>query len=96
MTRKRLKGIGIDTTPMSDDDIQTMALERARSFRDDAPTTAAAAAKIILDGVKAGSWRILVGEDAHRLDERVRQTPDKAYTSEFYQSLASEVGWRLG
>jgi NAD(P)-dependent dehydrogenase (short-subunit alcohol dehydrogenase family) len=96
VTRKRLRGIGIDTTPMSDDDIQTMALERARSFRDNAPMTAAAAATIILDGVKAGSWRILVGDDAHRLDERVRQTPDKAYTAEFYQSLASEVGWRLG
>jgi len=35
--------------------------------------TAAAAATVILDGVKAGRWRILVGDDAHRLDERVRQ-----------------------
>ena len=31
------------------------------------------AAKIILDGVKAERWRILVGDDAHKLDERVRQ-----------------------
>jgi NAD(P)-dependent dehydrogenase (short-subunit alcohol dehydrogenase family) len=95
-TRQRLKGIGIDTTLMSDQDIQNVALERARSFRDEAPTSAAAAAKIILDGVKAGRWRILVGSDAQRLDERVRASPEQAYEAEFYQSFAKEVGWRLG
>jgi NAD(P)-dependent dehydrogenase (short-subunit alcohol dehydrogenase family) len=95
-TRQRLKGMGIDTAPMSDDDIQKIALDRARSFRDEAPTTAAAAAKIILDGVKAERWRILVGDDAHKLDERVRQAPEKAYTAEFYKSFTEEVGWRLG
>jgi NAD(P)-dependent dehydrogenase (short-subunit alcohol dehydrogenase family) len=96
VTRERLKGMGIDTAAMSDEDIQTLALERARTFREEAPMTAATAAKVILDGVKAGSWRILVGDDAHRLDERVRQTPDKAYTPEFFQSFAAEVGWRIG
>ena len=95
-TRQRLKGMGIDTAPMSDDDIQKIALDRARTFRDEAPTTAAAAAKIILDGVKAERWRILVGDDAHKLDERVRQAPEKAYTPEFYKSFTEEVGWRLG
>jgi NAD(P)-dependent dehydrogenase (short-subunit alcohol dehydrogenase family) len=96
VTRRRLDGMGIDTTAMSDEDIQNIALDRARSFRDEAPTTAAAAAKIILDGVKAGRWRILVGDDARRLDERVRETPDRAYEPEFYRSFAEEVGWRLG
>jgi len=95
-TRQRLKGMGIDTGPMSDEEIQQIALDRARIFRDEAPTTAAAAAKIILDGVKAERWRILVGDDAHRLDERVRQTPERAYETEFYQSFAKEVGWRIG
>src|ERR1700719_3676916 len=76
-TRQRLKGMGIDTGPMSDEDIQKIALDRARSFREDAPMTAAAAAKVILDGVKAGQWRILVGDDAHRLDALVRQTPER-------------------
>jgi hypothetical protein len=94
--RARMKGMGVDTSAMSDDDIQKIVQDRARSFRDEAPTTAAAAAKIILDGVKAGHWRILVGDDAHRLDERVRRTPEQAYTPEFYQSFAEEVGWRLG
>ncbi len=80
---------------MSDEDIQTIAAERARGFREEAPMTAAAAAKIILDGVKAERWRILVGDDAHRLDERVRETPERAYERDFFQSFAAEVGWRL-
>jgi NAD(P)-dependent dehydrogenase (short-subunit alcohol dehydrogenase family) len=96
LTRVRLTAAGVDASVMSDEDVQAVAAERARSFREDAPTTAAAAAKIILDGVKAGRWRILVGDDAHRLDERVRQTPERAYDAEFYQSFAAEVGWRLG
>jgi len=94
--RVRLKAMGVDTDPMSDDDVQKNALDRARSFRDEAPTTAAQAAKIILDGVKAERWRILVGDDAHKLDERVRQTPEHVYTPEFYRSFTEEVGWRLG
>jgi NAD(P)-dependent dehydrogenase (short-subunit alcohol dehydrogenase family) len=96
LARVRLTAAGTDASTMSDDDVQALAAERARSFLEDAPTTAAQAAKIILDGVKAEHWRILVGDDAHRLDERVRQAPERAYDAEFYQSLVEEVGWRLG
>jgi NAD(P)-dependent dehydrogenase (short-subunit alcohol dehydrogenase family) len=95
-TRQRLRGAGVDEASMSDDDIQKAAADRARSFLEEAPTSAAAAAKIILDGVKAERWRILVGDDAHRLDERVRQTPERAYDAEFYRSFTEEVGWRIG
>jgi NAD(P)-dependent dehydrogenase (short-subunit alcohol dehydrogenase family) len=94
--RQRMKGMGVDTAAMSDDDIQQLALDRARSFREDAPMTAAAAAKVILDGVKAERWRILVGDDAHEIDARVRQTPERAYDSDFFQDYAAKVGWRLG
>jgi NAD(P)-dependent dehydrogenase (short-subunit alcohol dehydrogenase family) len=94
--RQRLKGMGMDTSAMSDEAVQQVALDRARSFRDEAPTTAAEAAKIILDGVKADRWRILVGDDAHKLDERVRKSPEQAYTPEFYEGLVKEVGWKIG
>lgn len=94
--RVRLAAAGVDAQAMSDADIQAMADERARSFREEAPMSAAGAAKVILDGVKAGRWRILVGDDAHRLDERVRQAPESAYDPEFYQTFAAESGWRLG
>ena len=97
LVRVRLGMAGIaDAAKMSDEEVQAYAAERARSFREEAPTSAAQAAKIILDGVKAGRWRILVGDDAQRLDQRVRQTPEQAYDLEFYQSFAAEVGWRLG
>jgi NAD(P)-dependent dehydrogenase (short-subunit alcohol dehydrogenase family) len=95
LSRQRLKRSGVDTTAMSDEDIQALAAERARSFRDDAPTTAAQAARIILDGVKAERWRILVGDDANLLDTRVRESPERAYDAEFFESFAKEVGWRL-
>ena len=96
-TRVRLKAAGVaDADTLSDEEVQARGAERARTFLEEAPTTAAQAAKIILDGVKADRWRILVGEDAHKLDERVRQNPDNAYTAEFFKSLCEEVGWRLG
>jgi hypothetical protein len=97
LTRARLIKAGVEgADKLSDEDIQRLAAERARSFLAEAPTTAAQAAKIILDGVKAGRWRILVGADAQTLDRRVRQDPENVYTPEFFKSFAEEVGWRLG
>ncbi|MDA0272633.1 MAG: hypothetical protein O3C68_05215, partial [Proteobacteria bacterium] len=49
--------------------------------------SAGEAATIILNGVKAGKWRILVGEDAHRLDERVRTDPESAYELSFVEAI---------
>jgi len=57
--------------------------------------TAATAATVILDGVKADRWRILVGEDAQRIDVLVRRSPERAYEVDFFESFAAEVGWRL-
>lgn len=51
----------------------------SRQFRDSAPVTAAEAATVILDGVLAGRWRILVGDDAHAVDAAVRADPESAY-----------------
>lgn len=48
-------------------------------FRDSAPVSAGAAATVILDAIRAGQWRILVGEDAQSLDARVRASPETAY-----------------
>jgi hypothetical protein len=49
----------------------------------------------LLDGVKAERWRILVGDDALRLDKLVRQSPTRAYDLDFFESFAAEAGWRL-
>ena len=48
-------------------------------FEEQAPMTASEAAAVILAGVLGGRWRILVGDDAHELDRRVRDNPDAAY-----------------
>jgi NAD(P)-dependent dehydrogenase (short-subunit alcohol dehydrogenase family) len=94
--RVRLAASGRDMSQVSDADMQRLAAERARQFLENAPMTAAAAAKVILDGVKAGRWRILVGDDAHRLDELVRQAPEDAYELEFFEKFSAEAGWRVG
>ena len=94
--RARLSAAGRDMSQVSDADIQKLYLERERRFREEAPMTAAAAATVILAGVKAGRWRILVGQDAHELDERVRQAPEEAYEAKFFEDFAADVGWRVG
>jgi NAD(P)-dependent dehydrogenase (short-subunit alcohol dehydrogenase family) len=49
---------------------------------DKALLSAAEAATIILDGVRSGAWRILVGKDIAFIDERIRRTPDSSYEYE--------------
>ncbi len=94
--RARVAAMGIDVTKLSDADIARRAEERARRFLEDAPTSAAQAATIILDGVKADRWRILVGRDAEMIDRRVREAPERAYDLDFLQAFAQEAGWKLG
>jgi short-subunit dehydrogenase len=94
--RARLSASGRDVSQVSDAGLQALAMERARQFKENAPTTAAAAATVILDGVKAGHWRILVGPDAHALDEMVRQAPEDAYEAAFFERFAAGTGWRVG
>ncbi|ONF96060.1 SDR family NAD(P)-dependent oxidoreductase [Sphingomonas jeddahensis] len=82
--RQHLKAIGMP----GGEDMDDAALEAAqqmlaRRFEELAPTSAAQAATIILDGVKADRWRIIVGDDATRLDRRVRAEPERAYDPDF-------------
>jgi NAD(P)-dependent dehydrogenase (short-subunit alcohol dehydrogenase family) len=94
--RERIARAGVDVSQLPDAALQAMVAEQHRRFLEEAPTTAAEAATVILDGVKADRWRILVGEDAHRMDALVRKDPEAAYSPEFFAVLAKEVGWRLG
>ncbi len=63
----------------SAEDLRQMLIRIASDFRDKAPLSAAQAATIILDGVRSGAWRILVGQDATMIDERIRANPESAY-----------------
>ena len=94
--RARMVAMGADSASISDEQIRAFMAEAERRFREDAPMTAAAAATVILDGVKAERWRILVGEDAHVLDALVRADPEQAYEPAFFAALAEKTGWRVG
>ncbi|WP_134325055.1 SDR family NAD(P)-dependent oxidoreductase [Cumulibacter soli] len=94
--RGRMSVLGEDIESLSDDEIQALVADRARHFEEKAPTTAAEAAGIILDGVRRDKWRILVGEDAVGLDEHVRRDPENAYTPEFHAMLQEDIRWGLG
>jgi NAD(P)-dependent dehydrogenase (short-subunit alcohol dehydrogenase family) len=73
------------------DDMRRLMARIENDFRDKAPLTAADAATIILDGVRSGTWRILVGEDAKKLDAMVRANPEAAYDYTELAKLAAEV-----
>ena len=73
---------GIPADGVADADLQQMVKALGEVFRENAPTSAAQAATTILDGVRAGEWRILVGDDAFALDTAVRADPHKAYGPE--------------
>jgi hypothetical protein len=77
--RDGLADAGLLAKDATADDLRQLLVRMNADFRDKAPLSAAAAATIILDGVRSGAWRILVGEDAKMIDEMVRATPEDAY-----------------
>jgi len=82
--RRAMRNRGVDEAAFSDAMVAQFAAGMAAAFRDNAPMTAEAAATVILDGVRQERWRILVGEDAHRLDALVRSRPEDAYDLDFF------------
>jgi NAD(P)-dependent dehydrogenase (short-subunit alcohol dehydrogenase family) len=78
-TRTSLVKQGMPVKDVTDDQLRSGLQMMATMFRDHAPVSAAEAATVILDGVRADRWRILVGDDAHALDEGVRSDPAAAY-----------------
>jgi len=90
LVRSRMVKGGAAVADLPDDAIRQLLHQRAIDFRDNAPTTADQAATTILDGVRAGKWRILVGDDAQRLDVMVRENPESAYEDRF------AIAWRNG
>jgi hypothetical protein len=88
--RDQLTRRGLPVEGVSDDELRKGMQMVGEGFRDAAPTTAAEAATIILDGVRQNQWRILVGDDARELDEQVRADPVHAYEPEFWDALRAK------
>ena len=94
--RKQMARLGMDLAGATDDEIRQGMQMLAENFRDNAPMTAAEAARVILDGVRNETWRILVGDDAVGMDRLVREDPEGAYEEAFMERLRSEAGWAMG
>jgi NAD(P)-dependent dehydrogenase (short-subunit alcohol dehydrogenase family) len=77
--RDRLASAGVLAKGASADELRQMIAQSNTDFRDKAPVSAAEAATIILDGVRSGAWRILIGKDAEWIDAKVRAKPEAAY-----------------
>lgn len=88
--RARLLRIGLPLETASEPEVRQAAEIVSESWSELAPTTAAEAASIILDGVRAGRWRILIGDEAHRLDAAIRADPEGFYARD---SPVGELGW---
>jgi NAD(P)-dependent dehydrogenase (short-subunit alcohol dehydrogenase family) len=70
-------------------ELREMLVRMNADFRDKAPVSAAEAAAVILDGVRSGAWRILIGADATMIDAAVRAKPEAAYDyAELFGALA--------
>ena len=88
--RTRMKNMGMPTHEMSDDEIRTAVHQRGEDFRETAPIDGEQAAALMLEGVREGRWRILVGDDARVLDQLVRAEPEQAYESSFVEELNAQ------
>jgi len=90
--RETVRRMGMPVDTMSDDMLRAGMKQRQDEFRDNAPTTAAEAATVMLDAVRDERWRVPVGEDAKAIDELVRETPEDAYEMSFYARLGAKLG----
>jgi len=89
--RDRMIRTGLVAGGASADEVRQTLIKLNSDFRDNAPLSSAQAATIILDGVRSGAWRILVGEDAKLIDAAVRAKPEAAYEyAELFGGPASE------
>jgi NAD(P)-dependent dehydrogenase (short-subunit alcohol dehydrogenase family) len=86
--RTGLASSGLVAEGASDDELRTLLGQLEGAFKDKAPVTAAQAATVILDGVRSGTWRILIGQDAAWLDRLIRARPEFAYD---YEELFTEA-----
>ena len=87
LVRRRMLSAGLPVGNVPDDHIRQMLADRAEAFRTQAPTTAAAAAKVILDAVRNKQWRVLVGQDARDLDHLIREAPEEAYEKSMIEKI---------
>ena len=85
-TRAVLIAMGLLAEDFTADDLR-LTIQRMKPELQDKGFNAAQAATIILDGVRSGAWRILVGDEAKMLDEQVRANPEAPFNYENYAEM---------
>ena len=85
-TRAVFIAMGLLAEDFTADDLR-LAIQRMKPELQGKGFTAAQAATIILDGVRSGAWRILVGDEAKMLDEQVRANPEAPFDYENYAEM---------
>jgi len=91
--RDALRQAGVLPEGATAEDLRRFLARVNADFRDKAPVSAAQAATTILDGVRAGAWRILIGEDAKMIDAAVRAKPEASYDyAELFAGLIGSGG----
>lgn len=88
--RAMLVRLGLPVQAAGEHELRRIVAALDEVGADFGPTSASAAATTILDALRAGRWRILVGEDAHRIDAAVRADPEAAYEAGF---TGLDRGW---
>jgi NAD(P)-dependent dehydrogenase (short-subunit alcohol dehydrogenase family) len=84
--RAILVGMGLLAEGFSADDLR-QAIPRIRDEFRGKGFTAVQAATIILDGIRSGAWRVLVGDEAMMLDQQVRADPEAPFDYERYPEM---------
>src|SRR4029077_13645910 len=94
--RKAIAAAGVPESTLSDDQVRKINLQIARRFEENAPTSAAEAARIILDGVRNEKLRSLVGKDAEAIVAGIREAPEEAYEPSLLTRMREAGHFRSG
>ncbi len=86
-TRAALITMGLLAEDFTAEDLRQAIPRLKAEFIEDKGFTAAQAATIILDGVRSGAWRVLVGAEASMLDEHVRANPEAPFDYDNYPEM---------
>jgi hypothetical protein len=84
--RTVLIGMGLLREGFSPDELRQAIPRLKDAFRDQG-FRPAQAATIILDGVRSGAWRILVGDEAKMLDDQQRANPQAPFNYADYAEM---------
>ena len=87
VVRQQWINAGFEIQDWTKEQLREQLIRQRNAFRNNAPTSSEDAAKTILEGVRKEQWRILVGDDAHRLDASVREAPERAYEPDFFAQI---------